>query len=106
MKSILRGLTALFVLLNLTACSQIPQLSGNNNPFRNREMDYTTHPVMNQYPLAIPPGVTAPTLEPTFIIPPGPNFYLAGPATPITPPGFSDVYLVPKLPVKYQDANS
>jgi hypothetical protein len=106
MKSILRALTALFVLFNLAACAQIPMLNAKDNPFRNREMDYTTQAVVNQYPLSMPPGVTAPTTQPLFVIPPGPNFYLSGPATPMTPPGFESFYPIPKLPVKYLDSNS
>jgi uncharacterized lipoprotein len=106
MKIILRALTALFTLFNLAACSQIPFFSGNNSPFRDREMDYTNQAVINQFPLSMPPGVTAPVTQPLFIIPPGPNFYLAGPATPMTPPGFNDLYLPPKLPVKYQESQS
>ena len=106
MHSFLRGLIGIFFLFELSACSQIPQLNGINNPFRDREMDYTTHAVVNQYPLSMPPGVTAPTTAPLFVIPPGPNFYLSGPATPMTPPGFTDIYPVPKLPVKYQESNS
>ena len=102
MKIILRGLASLFVLFNLTACSYLTA----GGPLRDREMDYTMHPVINQYPLAMPPDITAPTTEPLLVIPPGPNFYLSGPATPMTPPGFIDIYPVPKLPVKYQDSNS
>ncbi len=98
MQLLSRGLFLSLVILNLTACSDLAA----KGPFRNREMDYTTQPVYNQYPLQTPAGLTPPQTSPTLVIPPGQNFYPAGPATPMTPPGFNDVYAVPPVPVKYQ----